>query len=322
MTDKKEYDKKTRKPRLFPSAADDAVFATSVPEEHQAGKSSAFLLAYDDKDFLQRDEMRAVRIMLELSKPELTLNEYDIEHTVVIFGSARISDPDSAETVLDAARQSLEKDPDNKRLQKQLRISEKQMDYVHYYQEARELAKIITQESRKLPMPSLHIITGGGPGIMEAANRGAIDVGGQSIGLNIVLPHEQYPNSYITPELCFRFHYFAMRKMHFLMRAQALVVFPGGFGTLDELFETLTLVQTGKVKNLPILLFGKAYWNKIINFEAMVEEGMIDAENLDLFVIVESAQEAWQHIKDSLAEIDEHKWGEASEGDGDNQINA
>lgn len=320
MTDKKEYDKKTRKPRLFPSAADDAAFATSVPEEHQVGKSSAFLLAYDDKDFLQREEMRAVRIMLELSKPELTLNEYHIEHTVVVFGSARISDPESAQAALDAARQSLDKDPDNRQLQKQLSITKKQMDYVHYYQEARELAKIITQESRKLPMPRLHIITGGGPGIMEAANRGANDVGGRSIGLNIVLPHEQYPNPYITPELCFRFHYFAMRKMHFLMRAQALVVFPGGFGTLDELFETLTLVQTGKVKNLPILLFGKAYWNRIINFEAMVEEGMIDAENLDLFVIVESAQEAWEHIKLSLAEIDEHKWGEGSESNGDSKV--
>lgn len=316
MTDKKECDKKTSKPRLFPSAADDAVFAKPVPDEHHLGKSTAFLLAYDDKDFLQRDEMRAVRMMLELNKPELTLNEYDIEHTVVVFGSARISDPEAAQAAFDAARQSLDKDLDNKHLQKQLSICKKQLDYVHYYQEARELAKIITSESRKLAMPSLHVITGGGPGIMEAANRGANDVGGRSIGLNIVLPHEQYPNPYITPELCFRFHYFAMRKMHFLMRAQALVVFPGGFGTLDELFETLTLVQTGKVKDLPILLFGKAYWNKIINFEAMVEEGMIDAENLDLFVIVESAQEAWEHIKLSLAEIDEDKWGEKDSVDG------
>jgi uncharacterized protein (TIGR00730 family) len=298
-----------KKPRLFPSAADDAALACKLPIGGDPANSSAFLLAYDDKEFLQSDAMRAVRVMLELSKPELALNEHHIEHTVVMFGSARVRTPESAEQNLQAAKQQLALDPEHQPSQIKLLGAQKQIEYLHYYQQARELARIITLESQRLPMPTLHVITGGGPGIMEAANRGATEACGKSVGLNIVLPHEQHPNPYIPPELCFRFHYFAMRKMHFLMRAQALVVFPGGFGTLDELFETLTLVQTGKIKPLPILLFGQSYWQKIINFQALVDEGMIDGDDLDLFVYVETAEQAWEVIKQRLSDIDGEKWG-------------
>lgn len=306
MKKKKNTDKK---PRVFPSAADDAALACKVPAKREPSSSSAFLLAYDDKEFLQSDAMRSVRVMLELSKPELALNEHHIEHTVVMFGSARISDPETAQKKLRSAKLQLKKTPTSKKQKASLRVAEKQMEYLHYYQQARELAKIITAESQRLPMPTLHVITGGGPGVMEAANRGATEACGKSVGLNIVLPHEQHPNPYIPPELCFRFHYFALRKMHFLMRAQALVVFPGGFGTLDELFETLTLVQTKKIKPLPILLFGKSYWQKIINFQALVDEGMIDVNDLNLFVYVETAEQAWEVIRQRLSDIDEEKWG-------------
>lgn len=298
-----------KKPRLFPSAADDAALACQLTTVGDSAQSSAFLLAYDDKEFLHSDAMRAVRVMLELSKPELTLNEHQIEHTVVMFGSARICDPESADKNLQAAKQFLTLNPENPKSHIQLRSAQKQMEYLYYYQQARELAKTISTESQRLPMPTLHVITGGGPGIMEAANRGATEACSQSVGLNIVLPHEQLPNPYIPPELCFRFHYFAIRKMHFLMRAQALVVFPGGFGTLDELFETLTLVQTGKIKPLPILLFGKSYWEKVINFHTLVEEGMIAEDDLHLFEYVETAEEAWEVIKQRLADIDGEKWG-------------
>lgn len=304
MKKKKTTDKK---PRLFPSAADDAVLACKLPTKRESAKSSAFLLAYDDKEFLQSEAMRPVRMMLELSKPELALNEHHIDHTVVMFGSARVCDPESAQRNLRNAKRELKKTPTSKKQKAGLRLAEKQMEYLYYYQQARELAKLITTESQRLPMPTLHVITGGGPGIMEAANRGATEACGKSVGLNIVLPHEQHPNPYIPPELCFRFHYFALRKMHFLMRAQALVVFPGGFGTLDELFETLTLVQTKKIKPLPILLFGKSFWQKMINFQALVDEGMIDQEDLNLFVYVETAEQAWEVIKQRLSAVAKKK---------------
>ena len=225
---------------------------TSVHDLNRNKRS--YKLAFEDEEFLLRDELRPVRLQLELLKPELTLQEQGIEATIVIYGSARIQ-------------------ADNK-----------------YYQAARQLGALISKEK------NLTVITGGGPGIMEAANRGACDQKAPSIGMNIVLPHEQAPNPYITPELCFQFHYFAVRKMHLLMRAKALVVFPGGFGTLDELFETLTLIQTRKVKPIPVLLFGKNFWQRIINFNALVEEGTIAGSDLELFEFVESAQEAWKKI--------------------------
>ena len=228
-------------------------------------------------------------MQLELLKPELVQTELGIESTIVIFGSARISPPEVAKAgLIDAQR------ADDAAAVKRAEI---QLEMSGFYDEARRFAALVTERSRKLQTP-IYVVTGGGPGIMEAGNRGAFEVGGKSIGLNIVLPHEQMPNPYITPELCFQFHYFALRKMHFLMRSIALVCFPGGFGTLDELFETMTLVQTGKSRKRPILLFGRAFWDKLINFQHLVDTGMISAADLSLFHFVESADEAWQRLCD------------------------
>jgi len=268
--------------RNFPSAEEDA--AAIPPAGLYAGPQSAYRLAFTDTDFLLREELRPVRMQLELLKPELVQREQGVESTIVIFGSARIKPPEVAAQLLAAAQASADT-PAIKRAQIAVEMS-------HYYEEARRFAAIATQRSRDHATP-LFVVTGGGPGIMEAGNRGAHDVGGKSIGLNIVLPHEQAPNDYITPELCFQFHYFALRKMHFLMRSIALVCFPGGFGTLDELFETMTLVQNGKSRKRPILLFGRAFWEQLVNFDYLVETGMISAGDLNLFRFVESAEEAW-----------------------------
>lgn len=275
----KQKNKASPAEKLFASAADDIRHAQDSVLNAPAA-ASAYRLAYDDPALLLRDELRPVRLLLELTKPELGLQEAGIENTVVMFGSARIREQNALAEV--------EKTGPDAGL------------YAEYYMQARKLAALITAESGKDDMCQLHVITGGGPGIMEAANRGAADVGGQSIGLNIVLPQEQCPNPYITPELSFRFHYFAVRKMHFLLRAKALVVFPGGFGTLDELFETLTLVQTKKVKRLPILLFGQAFWQRLIDFEFLQEQGMIDKKDLDCFAYVETAEQAWNVIKETI----------------------
>lgn len=262
--------------RNFPSAADDVERARAESTSANIA-SPTYRLAFDDLDFLLTDGMRPLRLQLELSKPEQVLNQHQIHNTVVIFGSARTPRPE------DTGRQDA--------------VYQRHQGY---YQQAQELGRLISEQAGKTGIPELHVMTGGGPGIMEAANRGAHQAGAQSVGLNIVLPREQFPNPYISPQLCFRFHYFAMRKMHFLMRARALVAFPGGFGTLDELFETMTLVQTGKINPLPILLFGQEYWQKIINFEAMVEEGVISAKDLDLFQFVSSPAQAWEIIADHL----------------------
>ena len=240
--------------------------ALQVPDTPQT-RSPAYALAFADPDFLCRDELRPVRLQLELLKPEMLLDEEGIKSTVVMFGGARIPAP---------------ADKANARTQTLADLSK-------YYDEAREFARLMTERG---DASENVIVTGGGPGVMEAGNRGAIDAGGKSIGLNIVLPHEQAPNEYVTPELCFNFHYFAIRKMHFLMRASAITVFPGGFGTLDELFEALTLIQTGRMQKVPFLLFGKAFWDSIINWDALSEAGTISAEDLDLFQFVETAEEA------------------------------
>ena len=271
--------------RNFPSAQQDALAVK--PLTRYGGPESAFRLAFTDTDFLLREELRPVRMQLELLKPELVQQEQGIESTIVIFGSARIASFEDATARLVAARAAA--DP------QALRAAESALAMSHFYEEARRFAGLVTERSRALPTP-IYVVTGGGPGIMEAGNRGAFDVGGKSIGLNIVLPHEQQPNPYITPELCFQFHYFALRKMHFLMRSIALVCFPGGFGTLDELFETMTLVQTGKSRPRPILLFGQAFWQKLINFEHLVDTGMISPGDVDLFQFVETAEEAWERL--------------------------
>jgi uncharacterized protein (TIGR00730 family) len=291
---------RSRKPgSVFPTAAEDLLSARADIEQGQLNAqlaSSAYRLAFDDPEFLLREELRGVRLMLELTKPEMILKHHGIENTIVMFGSARTPTPEMVDAEEEKLNLQLALAPQNPGvLQKKQRVEFMRWQS-RFYQEARKLAALVTAESQKDGVP-LHVITGGGPGIMEAANRGAMDVNGKSIGLNIVLPHEQNPNPYITPEFCFQFHYFAMRKMHFLVRARALVVFPGGYGTLDELFETLTLVQTRKVTPMPILVFGREFWEKVINFDYMVEQGVISAEDLGLFHYVDTAEEAWEAIR-------------------------
>ncbi|NKB32704.1 MAG: TIGR00730 family Rossman fold protein [Pseudomonadales bacterium] len=272
----------------------------SLPDTEQT-RSQSFLPAYDDSSFLLREELRPVRFRLELLKPELLQQEQGINSTVVVFGSTRIPEPTEAKRDLSAAVAAAEADPEDSLLKKAAEIAGKIEQKSRYYEQARELGQLITEQSQSDNGFNAVIVTGSGNGIMEAANRGAHDAGGKSIGLNIILPREQYPNAYVTPELCFQFQYFALRKMHFLLRARALVVFPGGYGTLDELFETLTLIQTRKMKPLPVLLFGEEYWRRIINFEVLVEEGTIDQEEFELFQFVESPQQAWGIIKQFYA---------------------
>lgn len=281
----------------FPSAAEDAHRARDIEETPQT-RASAYRLAFTDEDFLLRNELRPIRLQLELLKPEMTMQEREIDATIVMFGSARLPAPDKAVEQVAQAKQLLAENPDDASMQRHLEIVEKRAGLSSYYDEARRLASIIGEHYSGTPgNPRVHVMTGGGPGIMEAANRGADDVGAESIGLNIVLPFEQHPNLWITPELSFRFHYFALRKMHFLMRAKALVVFPGGYGTLDEFFETLTLLQTQKVKSLPILVFGREFWEKVLNFDALVDYGMISEEDMNLFTYVDSAEQAWAIIR-------------------------
>ncbi len=284
-------------PKCFPSASDsikDALFCVVSPQT----QSASYRLAFDDPDFMLRDELRAVRLQLEIMKPEIILQELGINSTVVMFGGSRIPDPETAAKRLQEVEMEAKREPLSEMAEKRVNCAKSILDKSHYYEEARELARLITGQCLKDGGCDLVVTTGGGPGIMEAANRGAHEAGGKSIGLNIVLPHEQEPNRYITPELCFQFHYFAMRKMHFLMRAIALIAFPGGYGTMDELFETLTLVQTKKVMPLPVILFGKEFWNRAINFDFLVAEGVIGPEDKDLFYCVEKAGEAWEIIRE------------------------
>ncbi|MFG6416518.1 LOG family protein [Roseateles sp. DC23W] len=272
--------------RNFPTAKEEARALQPHPEYD--GPGSAYQLAFSDEQFLLRQDMRHVRMQLELMKPELLLNEQGVKSTIVIFGSARILPEESARALLAAAEQSGD--------EAALRQARSKLAMSRYYEEARRFAQIATSTCASHERPVV-IATGGGPGIMEAGNRGAYEVGGKSVGLNIVLPHEQYPNPYITPELCFRFHYFGLRKMHFLMRAIALVCFPGGFGTLDELFETLTLIQTKKSRPRPILLFGREFWTRLLNIDLLLETGMISPGDEKLFHYVETAEEAWEVLQ-------------------------
>ena len=248
-------------------------------------------LAFADPEFLLRRETRGIRFQLEMLKPDLAQHERGIENTVVVFGSARFRSEDVAHAELQKAR--AEGNP------QAIARAEALVRNAHYYEKARAFGhKVASYSSNQSPAHKLFVCTGGGPGIMEAANRGAHEAGGISVGLNIALPHEQTPNPYITPGLSFKFHYFALRKMHFMMRAKALVAFPGGFGTMDELFETLTLVQCKKAKPVPIVLFGSDYWQRLLNLQVMVDEGAISAEDLNLFKYVDDVQDAWGVIRD------------------------
>ena len=286
----------SRKKSPFPSALESA---ETVRQRENAAtcEPSPYSLAFQDTAFLLRDELRPVRLQLELLKPELILQEQHIESTVVIYGSARIPDPETAEANLVSAQADYRQNSEDTTLARRVDLARKALENSKYYEEARKLGTLISRNTGK---DKLLVVTGGGPGIMEAANRGAHEAGMPSIGMNIVLPHEQTPNSFITADLNFQFHYFAIRKMHLLMRAKSLVAFPGGFGTLDELFETLTLIQTRKVTPIPVLLFGQKFWERIINFDALVDEGTISAKDLQLFQFVETAEEAWAAIAQSI----------------------
>ena len=256
-------------------------------------RSPSYQRADQDTEFLNREELRPVRLQLELLKPEIIQIQEGIRSTIVVFGSARLIEPAMARERLAEAETALAQKPDDPGRRRAVATARRQLDLAPYYDETREFARLVSSTCQVQGFCEHVIVTGGGPGIMEAANRGAADVGAKSIGLNITLPHEQRPNPYITPSLCFQFRYFALRKMHFLLRAKALVAFPGGFGTLDELFEALTLIQTGKVAGLVVVLVGRAFWERLINWSMLVDEGLISPQDLQLFHYAESAQEAW-----------------------------
>ncbi|MGA6827661.1 LOG family protein [Nitrospira sp. NS4] len=258
--------------------------------------SPSYIPADRDTVFLQREELRPLRLGLELLKPEIIQAEQGIQSTIVVFGSARLQEPSAAELALQTAEREAAEHPNHPVLQRQMAVAKRQRDLSRYYDVAREFARLVSSTCQTNGRCDYVIVTGGGPGIMEAANRGASDVQAKSIGLNITLPHEQHPNPYITPELCFQFRYFALRKMHFLIRAKALVAFPGGYGTMDELFETLTLIQTGKVSGVSVVLVGRAFWDRAINWDMLVEEGLISQQDRALFHYAETAQDAWDVI--------------------------
>ena len=274
--------------RRFYKAEQEAGFAEAQTGGTAQTQDPAYRLAFLDSEFLLRDELRPVRFQLELLKPEMLLEEAEIGSTLVMYGSARIPSPEHCDAVLETATT-----PERRKVAERLVAKSK------YYEEARKLAHMASSCAIvEKGMRQFVVCSGGGPSIMEAANRGATEAGAESLGLNIVLPHEQAPNPYVTPRLSFQFHYFALRKMHFLLRARAVAVFPGGFGTFDEFFELLTLIQTGKMKPIPILLYGKEFWNRVIDFDALAEEGVINPNDTDLFRWCETAEEGWRHIVD------------------------
>ena len=277
----------TRVPaRVFPNAHEEAEAARNLTQTPQT-MHPAYRLAFQDADFLLREDLRPVRFQLELLKPELLLDEAKIRSTFVFYGSARIPEPAKADVLREVATDDYSK-----------AVAERLIAKSKYYDVARDLAAIASNSPRDLEgWRHFVVCSGGGPSIMEAANRGAQDAGAESVGLNIMLPHEQTPNPYVTPGLSFQFHYFALRKMHFLLRARAIAVFPGGFGTFDETFELLTLIQTGKVSPLPVLLYGREFWERVVSFDALAEEGVISKKDLELFHFVETAQEGWDYVR-------------------------
>jgi len=294
----------TKKPRPKPpqtcSAIPDTLLGDDialVAENMEAILCSpSNLLAQDDRKLLDKVEMRGVRMLLELNKAELAFLEHAITSTVIVFGGTQIVERGGAERRLSEARRALATAPDDKKRKREVARSERLLERSRYYDEARRFARLVSIDNQCDDRRDFVVITGGGPGIMEAANRGAFDVGCQSIGLDIKLPAEQQPNPFITPELCFQFKYFALRKFHFILRAAAVVLFPGGFGTLDEMFETLTLRQTHRMQPVPIILYGREYWSKVINFQQMADDGVIADEHLDLFTWAETPEDAWRQI--------------------------
>ena len=276
-------------------------FANETDERHvlqeELLRCPAYVTAYEDTNLMARPELRPVRLMLELMKPELAQTENNIKSTIVVFGSARTPTPEMAQQETEAAEALAREKPDSPEALAARKQAAKRREHAQYYDVARKLAQIVSSRCQIDGTCDHVVVTGGGPGIMEAGNRGAYDVGAKSIGLNIKLPFEQAPNPYITPELCFDFRYFGIRKMHFLMRAKALIAFPGGYGTLDELFEALTLIQTHKITKMPVVLVGQPFWDSIINFPALAEEGVISPEDLDLISYAEDAETIWKRIQ-------------------------
>ncbi|RLA13684.1 MAG: cytochrome D ubiquinol oxidase subunit II [Gammaproteobacteria bacterium] len=260
--------------------------------------SSAYRPADEDIDYLNGDDARGIRLLLDYQKPQSIMRREGIDHTIVVFGGTRIVEPATARRKVDEILQQIAADPENQSLQPALARAERVLDKSGYYTVARELGQLVGQTESDDASTTLTMMTGGGPGIMEAANRGAAETNARTIGLNISLPNEQYPNSYITPGLCFSFHYFATRKLHFLLRARALVAFPGGFGTLDELFDTLTLIQTEKIDPLPVVLVGESFWKQALNVPFLLDEGVISGKDAELFWYAETAQEIWQGIQE------------------------
>jgi len=276
----------------------------ACPDKLQAILASpSYIPAVEDVDFLDGSEARGVRIQLDYLKAEKLLRQHNIQHTIVVFGSTRIVEPVVAQQKVEQLHTELLADASNKEIQRKLLVAERIFAKSHYYQVAREFSQLVANSGEGPIDSRLVVMTGGGPGMMEAANRGVSDAGGKTIGLNITLPHEQYPNPYVTPELCFQFHYFSLRKMHFMLRARAFVAFPGGFGTFDELFETLTLIQTRKIKPIPVVLVGEAFWRKAFDVDFLVDEGVIDAEDRELFWFAETAEDVWTGL---------HNWYEQS----------
>jgi uncharacterized protein (TIGR00730 family) len=289
------FERREPLPVRHPKPADEDVDA---PRRVQAIiDSPSYRQADRDVEFLNLDETRGVRLQVDYFKPELLLEKHGVEHTIVVFGSTRIPEPAAARRRLAAVIAERKARPDDKALERRQAIAERVVAKSHYYNVAREFGRLVGSSGTGPEDTRVTLMTGGGPGMMEAANRGAFDVGAKSIGLNITLPHEQYPNPYITPELCFRFHYFALRKLHFLLRAKALVAFPGGYGTFDELFEVLTLIQTRVTRPVPVVLVGEEYWRRVFDADFMVDEGVIDAEDRELFWYAETAEEIWQGIQ-------------------------
>jgi uncharacterized protein (TIGR00730 family) len=268
--------------------------------------SPSYRRADQDPDFMDLDELRGERLELEYLKAEIELRRQDIRSTIVVFGSTRLVEPAAARRKLEAARRDLDRNPKDPVCQRRVSVAERVVHLSRYYVEARELGRIVSRVCQQGGPYQFVVMTGGGPGIMEAANRGAFDVGAKTVGLNIILPHEQYPNPYITPDLCFQYRYFALRKMHFMMRARALVAFPGGYGTFDEVFDALCLIQTQKIPPLPVVLVGREFWRKAFDAEFLASEGVIDPEDMHLFRYAETGQEAWEHIVEFWRGFGEH----------------
>lgn len=266
--------------------------------QHWLKELPSHRLAFRDWEFIDRADMRSFRLALEYLKPQVLQREAGVKSTIVVFGSARTPSPERVEGALEEARERVEENPDDEDAQAELQRVESRCRMVRYYEEARKFGALVSRYNQTEAPYEFVITTGGGPGIMEAANRGAAELGLKTMGLNIEIPHEQVPNPYISSDLCFNFHYFALRKMHFLLKARALVIFPGGFGTLDELFDALTLIQTGKMERIPIVMFGREYWSGVLSFEALAEAGTIGPDDVDLFTWADSAEEAWKEIRE------------------------